>query len=242
MAKYYSSIEIETNLSRKINDSAEIPEGFYNLSSVTIAKTSYLQSLLQEMIYVVHGSNLLGAKKALKDFPNPKDRFDFLVKFDFKSNDYVVDTVFNHVQKVFYDLYELRNTLSHEIWATSENYSGAVIFSKLDEESRLQMVRGKFLHVEGYTTLETFNATVRYIRKVKVIRKDHLHLAINDLNIAAWSMTNIRNILDSENSVTKDAARKAFLVFKGTSHLFDESERLMGTVNYSSEASKRINI
>ena len=68
--------------------------------------------------------------------------------------------------------------VAHEVWASSDGDNDAVIFSSLDEEARLLMVSGRIWHAENATPQEVFDATVRYIRSVKIVASADLHAVL----------------------------------------------------------------
>lgn len=240
MAKYFDTITDETNLSQNIGARMDVSSDFQVLSSTLIAQCTFSQNLIQQIIYTSHGSELIGAKKTLKEFPNPKARFDFLCAFPYREPDPVLVKVFDFARSLFKEIYELRNVLAHEVWASSDRYQGAIIFSSLDENSRLSMASSRLWHDGNTTPQATYEATVRFIRMVKIVTVDHLKLALNDANICSWALMNISNVLNADDRERKEEARKAFFVFGGTSHLFDGKDRQPGTVEFSDSRSKTI--
>jgi hypothetical protein len=217
-----------------------IPAGFNELSSIIISRCSFLQILLQQVIYITHGSEIVLAKKALKDFPNPKARIDFLCEFPYSKDDEVVYTVFQYAKSLFTDLYELRNILTHEMWSSSDEFKGSVIFSTLDEEARLLMASGRVWHAEDATPAEAYSATIRFINNVKIISNSDLHAALMDSNLCAWILMHIGHILDEQDLERRNEARRAFLVFKGTSHLFGDATKTPETISLKKSKRKTI--
>lgn len=240
MSKYYRYITERSELDRRVGVGVAVPAGFNELSSSVVSACSFLQSLIQQTIYVTHGAELLVAKKTLKDYPSPKARIQFLCSFPYSEDDPVVSTVFNYSRQLFQDLYDLRNTLAHEIWSSSPEYRGSLLFSSLDEEARLLMTSGRILHTEGATPLEVYNSTIRYIRSVKIVSCSDLHAALKDADLCAWILMHIGNVLDEQDPAQKEEARRAFFVFKGTSHLFDGVTPTLETVRFQSSRSKNI--
>lgn len=240
MPKYYKLITDSTKLSKRSGGKIIIPIGFKDLSTSIIASCTRQQSLIQEIIYITHGAELLEAKRALKAFPSPKARMDFLCSFPYSGSDPVVLSVFDYARLLFRDLYELRNILSHEIWAYSDDYADAIIFSGLDEEARLLMTSGKVWHVESLIPKEVFDATVRYIRSVKIVTCHDLQAAMGDADLCSWILMNIGFVLNEQDPQKKEEARRAFLHFKGTSHLFPDMLPITGTSNYKATKSKVI--
>jgi len=145
-----------------------------------------------------------------------------------------------YARLLFRDLYELRNILSHEVWASSDVYDDAVIFSNLDEEARLLMVSGGIWHTENETPQEVFDATVRYIRSVKIVASADLHAAIGDANLCSWILMHIGNVLNEQDATRKGVARQLFLQYKGTSHLFADTPPTTGTLSFNASRSRKI--
>lgn len=240
MPKYHKLITESTNLSQRKGTGAVIPTGFKDLSASIVSSCTFLQSLIQQIIYITHGAELLAAKRTLKEFPNPKARIDFLCSFPYSESDPVVLSVFDYARLLFRDLYELRNILSHEVWASSDDYCDAVIFSSLDEEARLLMVSGRMWHMENTTSKEVFDATVRYIRSVKIVTSADLHAAMGDANLCSWILMHIGNVLNEHDAKKKIEARQIFLQYKGTSHLFAGTPPTTGSVEFNASRSKTI--
>lgn len=240
MPKYYKLITESTTLARRSGASAVIPSGFKDLSASLVSTCTFLQSLLQQIIYITHGAELVAAKRTLKEFPNPKARIDFLCSFPYSEADPVVLSVFDYARLLFRDLYELRNILSHEVWASSDIYDDAVIFSTLEEEARLLMVSGRVWHAENATPQEVFDATVRYIRSVKIIASADLQAAMGDANLCSWILMHIGNVLNEQDATRKAEARQLFLQYKGTSHLFADASPTTGTLSFKALRSKSI--
>lgn len=240
MPKYYRSITESTTISRRTGAGAVIPAGFRDLSASIVSSCTFLQSLLQQIIYVTHGAELIAATRALKEFPNPKARIDFLCSFPYSEADPVVLSVFDYARLLFRDLYELRNILSHEVWASSDDYVDAVIFSSLDEEARLLMVSGRTWHMENVTSQEVFDATVRYIRRAKIVVSADLHAAMGDANWCSWMLMHISNVLNEQDATKKSEARQLFLQSKGTSHLFAGTPPTTEPLNFNASRSKII--
>ena len=240
MPKYYKLITQSTAISRRTGTGAIIPTGFRDLSASIVSSCTFLQSLLQQIIYVTHGAELIAAKRALKEFPNPKARIDFLCSFPYSEADPVVLSVFDYARLLFRDLYELRNILSHEVWASSDDYGDAVIFSSLDEEARLLMVSGRMWHMENVTSQEVYDATVRYIRSVEIVASADLHAAMGDANWCSWILMHISNVLNEQDATKKAEARQLFLQSKGTSHLFAGTPPTTEPLTFNASRSKTI--
>lgn len=240
LLKYYKLITESTTLSRQAGPAAVIPTGFRDLSASVVSSCTFLQSLIQQIIYITHGAELLAAKRTLKKFPNPKARINFLCSFPYSEADPVVLSVFDYARLLFQDLYELRNILSHAVWASSDDYGDAVIFSSLDEEARLLMVSGRMWHMENATSKEIFDATVRYIRSVKIVASADLHAAMSDANLCSWILMHIGIVLNEQDATKKAEARQAFLLYKGTSHLFAGTPPTTGSVKFNASRSKAI--
>lgn len=240
MAKYYDTIAKGTHLRYHTGSALVVSSEFRIMSSKILSQCVFLQSLIQQIIYTSHGDELIGAKRTLKSFPSPKARVDFLCSFPYSDDDPIISRMFDFSRTIFKELYELRNILSHEIWSSSEDYPGSVLFSTLDENSRLQMASGKLWYEESTVPQDIYDATIRFIRSVKVISHRHLRLAIADTNTCSWSLMHINNILNEKDPQRRADARQAFLVFRGTSHLFDAVPTSSKSVEFSSSRRKRI--
>lgn len=241
MPKYYRTITQETHLSQKSGSALAVSQHFQILSSTILSKCSFIQNLIQQIIYISHGKELPSAKRTLKTFPNPKARVDFLCSFPYNDDDPVVVKVFNFARLLFAEIYELRNILAHEIWSSSESYPNLVLFSSLDENARLQMASGRLWHIEEATSQETLDATIRFIRSIKLLSIENLKSAVDDADLCGLCLLNIMNILSESDPIRKEDARKPFFVYKGTSHLFGEFPELSNSVEFSASRSKRIN-
>lgn len=241
MAKYFNTIDHEKEINIKSGSNIDISSEMKILSSSIIAQSSFVQNLIQNLIFTTHSSVIFEAKKTLKKFPNPKARFSFISNYNYNSNDKIVDKVFSFVQSKFDEAYDLRNTLAHEVWSSSEAYPGEILFSSLDEQSRLSVARGKVKHLEDATALEAYNAAIRFIRKIRRVSVINLADALADLNLCAWILMQIDNIREEKDGLKREELRKGFLIFKATSHLFPEVDRLDGVSNYTNSLSKTIN-
>lgn len=231
----------ETNLSQKTGSALVVSPQFQILSSTIINRCIFMQNLIQQIIYISHGPELVGAKRALKKFPNPKARVDFLCSFPYKDDDPVVTTVFNFSRSLFIELYELRNVLAHEIWSSSDNHPDLILFSSLDENARLQMASGRLWHIDDTTAQETHEAIIRFISSVKIISCDNLYLAIKDADLCNLCFLNIINVLSESDPARKEEARQTFFVYKGISHLFEFSKELPKSLEFTASRNKSIN-
>jgi hypothetical protein len=240
MHKYYKNITDGSTLNRKLGAGAVVPLEFRVKSSIILSQCVFLQSLIQQIIFMSHGPELGDAKKIIEKFPNPKARVDFLCSFPYGSEDVVIKKVFEYSRELFKDIYEIRNVLAHEAWFSSDDYVGSVLFSSLDEDARLLMASGRLWHKEDATPKEIYDAMIRYIRRVKIVTGDHLNLAISDIDVCGWSLMNIANLLDEEDEERKNSGRKAFFTFRGTSHLFDVASTSGDTVEFSASKGKKI--
>jgi hypothetical protein len=240
MSKYYDKILEETNLKHSAGSALVISTEFKELSSVVIARCTFIQQLLQSIIYTSHGRELVGAKKTLREFPSPKARVDFLCSFPYSEHDPVVSKVFEFSRGLFGQIYELRNILSHELWSSSESHPGSVLFSTLDENARLLMASGRLWHKDDATSKEIYEATIRFIRGIKVISSKHLKSAVRDADLCGFCLLHINTILKEADAGRREEARRAFFVYKGTSHLFDGSTASSDPVKFSASAKKTI--
>ena len=240
MAKYYQKIDDRSKISTRSGAEISLPPEFTNLSSSVIRLCSYIQGVIQQTIYISHGPELREAKQTLKNSPNPKARMDFLTSFEYSEEDLVISTVFNYARELFLEIYELRNVLAHENWMSSEDFENVVLFSKLNEEAKLSMAKGKVWHDKKARSQDVYNASIRYIRNVKIISVDNLKKALEDVNLCAWILMQISIVLNQSDPIKKVEMRKAFLVFKGTSHLFDADVWTTGKVDVTSSQGRSI--
>lgn len=240
MAKYYKKIDDRSKISTRSGNDITLPEEFTNLSSSIIRLCSYVQVQMQQIIYISHGSELREAKQTLKNSPNPKARMEFLTSFEYGEEDPVIATVFNYSKELFLEIYELRNVLAHENWMSSADFENVVLFSKLSEEAKLGMAKGKLWHENKTTSQDIYNASIRYIRNVKIISVSNLEKALKDVNLCAWVLMQICIVLNQSDPIKKAEMRKAFFTFKGTSHLFDGGTVSTGIVDVTSSQGKSI--
>lgn len=240
MAKYFDCITQKTELTRKKGVLLSVPDGFLAISAQLIAQCSSLQGEIQNIIYVSHGAELIGARKALKDHPSPKARLDFLCEFPFHDDDPALIRVFDFARSLFREIYELRNVLAHENWGSSEHYPGAVLFTSLDEESRLSMASGRLWHYADATPQETYEATVRFIRRVKIVRPDQLMLALSEASTCSWVLMTLSQLLNTADREKREKTRQALAAFESTAHLFDHDISLPTEVEVSNSKSKTV--
>lgn len=240
MKSYYESIVERTTISLRTGADIDIPSHFTDLSSSVIQSCTLLQHLLQKIIYVTHGSELLAAKRTLKEFPSPKARIDFLCSFPYSEHDPIVLSAFNYSRSLFRGIYELRNVLSHEIWASSEDYGNSVIFSSLDEQARLLMATGRIWHAAEATPQEVHDAVIRFIRSLKLITNANLRTAMDDARLCTWILMHIEGILEEPDPARREEARQLIIQYKGTSHLFEGAQVTNGILNYNSTKRKTI--
>lgn len=238
--KYCTPITESTVLDRRSGANAVTPPRFNELGTSFVSTCTYLQSLLQHVIYVTHGAELLEAKRTLKAFPNPKARIDFLCSYPYSEADPVVSSVFEYARILFRDLYEFRNVLCHELWSSSDAYPDAVIFSSLDEEARILMTSGRMWHTEDATPQEVLDATIRYIRSVNIVRIADLNAALCDANLCALILIHVGTVLNEKDPARREEARHHFRVFQGTSHLFGGQPPDAGTVTFRASRSREI--
>ncbi len=240
MSRYYDVITEKTELSHKSGSALVVSPDFRVQSSMILAQCSFMQNVIQRIIYTSHGAELVEAKKTLRQFPNPKARVEFLCSFPYKSNDFVVQRIFDFARELFFKLYEFRNVLAHEVWSSSEDYPGCVLFSSLDENARLLLASGRLWHERDMTPRETFDATIRFIRSVKVVTHEYIALAIRDAELCAWCLSQVDIVLTESDPQRRDEVRRAFLVYRGTSHLFVSELTPSDPVDYSAARSKVI--
>lgn len=240
MPKYYKKIVDRSQLNTRAGTEVVVPAKFGELSSLIICRCSFLQSLIQSVIYATHGPELLGAKTALKDIPSPKARMEFLSTFPYSKADPVVSSVFDFARDLFKDIYELRNVLAHEDWRTSDDFKDVVLFSSLGEEAKLSLASGRLLHEQATTPQQVYEATIRYIESVKIVSVGDLEEALRDANLCSWILMQVRHVLDGSEPEKKDKMREAFLIFSGTSHLFEPATSLSEKVEVRTIKKKTI--
>lgn len=221
MSKYYKTIVNHSKLKISTGTKVIPPPKFAELSSLIISRCSFLQSLIQRVIYATHGSELLAAKRALTDSPSPEARMELLSTLPYTEEDPVISSVFKFARGIFRDIYKLRNVLAHENWGTSEEFKNVVLFSSLDKEAKLSFASGHLLHNHSITPEELYKATVRYIESVKLVSVDDLENARGDAELCSWILMLIDQMLNEPEPQKKDAIREAFLIFPKTSHLFE---------------------
>ncbi len=240
MAMYYRKIDDKSEISTISGSDIILPPEFTNLSSSIIRLCSFIQNYIQQIIFISYGAGLCEAKQKLKNSPNPKARMEFLTSFKYSEEDLTLSKVFNYSRELFHEIYELRNVLTHENWMTSKDFENVVLFSKLDEEAKLSMVKGKFWHEKELTPRDVYNAMIRYIRNVKVISVSDLKRAMDDANLCAWTLKQMSLVLNETDPIKKTEMRKAFYVYKGTSHLFGQDIILTEKVDVASYKTKTI--
>lgn len=238
--KYFTSIDEETNLTQNTGSNLRAPEKLLALATLLISQCSFSQHLIQQIIYASHGAKLVDAKRSLKKFPNPKARFNFLCEFPYEHSDPALINVFDLARSIFKDVYEFRNILAHEVWASSEQFPESIIFSSLDANSRLQMAQGRLWHDSAVTPENVYDETIRFIRGAKVVTLPHIELAISDINVCLWILMNMHSLITTKDQEKKNAARQAFQRFKITSHLFSKGDQIPETVEFSNSSSKTI--
>jgi hypothetical protein len=237
---YYSHITEETTLSQSTGVGAVIPPQFLVLSSLLISRCSFIQKLIQEIVFISHGAELLEARQALDDFPNPKARIEFLCSFSYPEDDPVVSKVFEYSKLLFHKLYTLRNILAHESWSSSNDHAGSVLFVGLGEEARLLMASGRVWHKPEATPQEVYDATIRYIRSVEVVSANDLEAAVRDSDLCAWMLSNTAIVLNEKDPARKEVAREAFIVFQGTAHLFNATSPSSTVIKFNAHRTKTI--
>ena len=102
------------------------------------------------------------------------------------------------------------------------------------------MATGKLWHREDTKPEDIYTATVRFIRKIKIVSCAHLNAAISDINLCSWSLMHINNILNEEDPERRSEARRAFFVYQGTSHLFSHAPISSEPVEFSASRGKTI--
>ena len=223
MPKYYTKIVGKSELSTKSGSAAIVPLEFRLLSSEILAGCSFLQNLVQQIIYATHGPELAAAKKALNDFPNPKARIDFISSYPYNNENQSINTVFNYSRDLFKEIYDLRNILAHEKWMSSNEFKSVVLFSELNENARLMMASERVVHEDKMSAEEAYEATIRYIQSIKIISVEGLNKAKRDYDICSWMLMTISQYMGETSPEKRRELIDTFHVFKGTSHLFDTS-------------------
>lgn len=242
MDKYYNKIRDTTALNVKSFDSVANSEAFHALSNRIVTGSTLFQKSIQEIIYAAYHKDVEMAGKSLKDLVSPKSRLNFIESYNNVSDDEDILTVFRYAKQIFVDIYDLRNSLSHEIWLSSDQFDGCLLLSSLDEEARLLSVKGKLIHVDGTNTLQVFNAIIRFIESIKIVSLTDLNTALKDIELCNWCLMQIEFFLKENNKNKKADLKNAFFIFKGVSHLFPEQVRQIGSLNWKSSFNKSINI
>lgn len=240
MSKYYNTKSDISSLSRKSGSNLVIPQRFHELSSLLISLNSSIQHLIQLVLYTSYGDNIEEAKSILKKNMSPKSRMEFVNSLPYGNNDEIISKVFDYAKFIFFEIYELRNILSHELWSSSDEHKDYVIFSTLTNEENFLIANWRVLHKENTTTIETHKSILEYIRSMKFISCKNLQEAITDANLCSWILMNISTIINETDLEKREEGRKAFLIFRGTSHLFGEVAVSSETVNLRNSKSKTI--
>ncbi|WP_406870267.1 hypothetical protein ABEB22_10795 [Thioclava sp. 'Guangxiensis'] len=222
MAKYYHELRGVSKLRVSSGDDLTVPDAFYSLSGLLIKICCDIQVHLQNIVFVSHGAEVFEAKRILSESDSPRRRIEFLLSCPFGTEDPILGTVFEHSKTIFQDIYKLRNVLAHEKWMSSDQFSGMVLFSKLEEEARLLLEGGKIFYVNEAKAKDTHEAITRYIKKVKLVTCEDLRKAISSAELSRWIMMQISLVLNEKDPSKKQNLRDAFLVFKQTSKLFDD--------------------
>lgn len=165
---------------------------------------------------------------------------DFISQFPYNKKDKIIDVVFEFGRALFLEIYDFRNVLVHESWASSEEFPGVVLFSSLDEESRLKLASGKLLHSLDTSSKDLYDATIRYIRNVKIVSNQNLMSAIIDADLCSYIFMAISHILSESDEEKKQKIREGFLIFKGTAHLFEEASLLSKKIDVTSSNNNTI--
>lgn len=240
MSEYYSRITDKTSIRTRQGRAAIIPIGFRKSSALIISRSSFLQLLIQKILYTTHGPEIQEAITAANDNASPKKRMEYLCSIEYGVNDEVLSTVFSHAQKIFEKIYELRNVLAHEVWMSCDEYRFKVLFSSLKEEERLQKTISRLRYDERSTSREVSDAITRYIGKTKVIGCEDLERAIRDIKLCEWILMTINHIHEEEDSKKKSDLKMTFLTFRGTSHLFKEARRDFSKIHVHTSNKHRI--
>ncbi|MBX3525361.1 MAG: hypothetical protein KF904_04080 [Rhodoblastus sp.] len=240
MPKYFDNITETNTLNQITGEFIVVSDEFKILCASIISKFTFAQNLLQKIIYTTHREKFNNVRTTLRNFPNPRSRMDFLCSYPYGEKDEIIEIVFDFARSIFKEIYEVRNVLTHEIWASATDYPDSILFSNLDENSRLMMASSRVWHDECATPHDVFNATIRYIRNVKIINSNHLRLAIGDIDLCNWCLLNIDNMLNEEDTGRRNELRQSFHIFGGTSHLFKKPPISTDVVEYSSSKKKEI--
>ena len=126
------------------------------------------------------------------------------------------------------------------MWCSSPSHSGCVLFSSLENNAGLLTASGKLWHLEKPTAEETFNSTIKYIRNVKLVAPSNLQLALKDIATCNWALMHVAAILTEPDPQRKVEARRAFRVFGGTSHLFQEGADDLSPVTFTAGRSREV--
>ena len=237
---YFFKLSDERELPRELGLSSNISESFYSHSSSIISSINYCQSLIQTIIYSTHHSEVMKAGYAIKNLHSTRSRMDFLNTFNDVGNDFVLNTVFQYAKKLFVSVYGLRNSLAHDIWFFSPKYPDCLLLSSLDNDARLLFTSGKLKHIRGTTAEDIHKGIIDYIDNVKMIDMAGIANALSDIHLCNWILLQISLVIEENDPQQKDNLKKAFFIFRGVSHLFPESERQDGKVDWSGASSHSI--
>ena len=240
MPKYYQFLEKTSSLSTKSGAKTEFPLGFEQISIDISHKCSFIQKLIQEVIYETQGERFIEAKRALKEFKSPKSRINFIGEFSYKLDDHTISKCFDFARDLFIEIYELRNILAHEEWMLSDKHKGLVLFSSLEEHARLKFSSARLLNDDTVKSEDVHKAIIRYIENVKTIRIDDLKRAQSNADLCAWVFQQISNILQEKDADKAQQFKETFYIFGGTSHLFDRIPSTGKSITVKSSKGKTI--
>jgi hypothetical protein len=238
--KYYRNLTDQSELRTRAGTGLVVPEEFFPLSAAIIHRVSFLQGQVQKAIILGCGSDYSLAKGILKKFPNPKARFEKLNFLPSEEGDKTVKIIFSFSYEIFLPLYDLRNSLAHEIWLSSDEFKDRLLLSSLEEERRLGLVGEKLLSEQENSVRVVYESMVRYIGKIKIITLSDLRLAIKDIELCEWILLHLQGIIGEKDPGKREEALKAFKVFRGTAHIFEANSGLPKSFGFERRRSKKI--
>lgn len=220
MPKYYSHPQDTPHLNQQSSDSINIAEEFYILSSNIIRKCSFFQVILQDILYDVHQEDVYRSSQLIKDLSNPKSRLEFLNFHNRMIRDIHISRVFNFSKELYVELYDLRNCLAHEDWFSSEQFPNCLMLAQISEKSKVNFISRKIQHLDEASAKESYRYITKYIKSVKVLSLEKMRKAHSDISLCNWCLMQISFFLKEIDREKAEELKKAFFIYKGTSHLF----------------------
>jgi hypothetical protein len=241
MSKYQKNLKGIFSLSRSSGVSVDVDENFLALSARVVSGCVFAQNQIQKIIYAAFAEEVHRAGHSLKNLSSPKARLEFLENYNSISANPDISLVYIFAKNLFADLYQLRNSLVHDVWQSSCEFPGDLLLSSLDEEARLLFSSEKLSHLEDANAAETFKAIIRFIESVKILSLNDLTRAVKDVNICNLLLMQIGFAMEQTEKAEIDKIVQMFLTFEGVSHIFPEERRLTGKSEWSSKSGRTVN-